>query len=218
MTEKLEPYSIRLRPDQITYLKTLKNASQWLRDIIDQGRIENETTISSNQLIQLSTQRTRHQETIEKIKKKPDYMQIKAFLEEYDLMKNYIQGGEQTFSILSQIIGPQYTEYGYRINREYDDEKNMVVFTFEQGLTPHPICEFPVSVEYTPVMKAIHENYRGLWDGFSKEKEKYDSCLEKINTTESLEPVYRKIMQSYKQEIQNIETKIKEIDQKILAS
>jgi hypothetical protein len=49
-------YSLRLRPDQITFLKGLSNASEWLRRVIDDARAREPTASTGNRVILLTRQ------------------------------------------------------------------------------------------------------------------------------------------------------------------
>ena len=49
-------YSLRLRPDQITFLKGLSNASEWLRRAIDDARVREPAASTGNRVILLTRQ------------------------------------------------------------------------------------------------------------------------------------------------------------------
>ena len=49
-------YSLRLRPDQITFLKGLSNASEWLRTAIDDARVREPAASTGNRVILLTRQ------------------------------------------------------------------------------------------------------------------------------------------------------------------
>jgi hypothetical protein len=54
--QRLDLYSVRLRADQVAYLKTLPNASEWVRRAIDEARARDPATSTANQIILLTRQ------------------------------------------------------------------------------------------------------------------------------------------------------------------
>lgn len=54
--QTLTPYSARLTSDQVAFLKTLPNASEWLRKAIDEARVRDSATSTGNRVILLAQQ------------------------------------------------------------------------------------------------------------------------------------------------------------------
>ena len=52
--QRLDLYSVRLRADQIGYLKNLPNASEWLRTAIDDARVRQPGASTENRVILLA--------------------------------------------------------------------------------------------------------------------------------------------------------------------
>jgi chromosome segregation ATPase len=75
--QALTLYSARLRPDQIAFLRGLPNASEWLRKVIDDARIRDSATSTSNRVILLTQQIRELEQQIGFLAQNPSYLQAK---------------------------------------------------------------------------------------------------------------------------------------------
>jgi chromosome segregation ATPase len=78
--ETLVPFSVRLRSDQITFLKGLPNASLWLRKIIDDSRVREPATATGNRVILLTQQIKDVEKQLSSFQENPAFLEAKREL------------------------------------------------------------------------------------------------------------------------------------------
>lgn len=81
LTENMRGYHIRLRPDQIEFLRTLENASQWIREQIDKGKVEFDLSTPSRRIIALAKEKLKLAGALDKIDTNSVYRSVRRELE-----------------------------------------------------------------------------------------------------------------------------------------
>ena len=79
-SQALVLYSVRLRSDQVAFLKGLANASKWLRKVIDDARVRDSATSTGNRVILLTQQITDVEQQMLFLAQNPAYLQAKERL------------------------------------------------------------------------------------------------------------------------------------------
>jgi len=80
--EALQLHSIRLRRGQITFLKTLQNASEWVRCAIDEKRMREPAASTENRVILLSQEIKDARNQVEALKMSANYLEAKREVQE----------------------------------------------------------------------------------------------------------------------------------------
>jgi hypothetical protein len=75
--EPLALYSVRLRSDQVSFLRTVGNASEWLRKAIDDARVRDVATSMSNRAVLLAWQIRDLEQQMLFLAQNPAYLQAK---------------------------------------------------------------------------------------------------------------------------------------------
>jgi hypothetical protein len=84
-------YSIRVRPDQLDFLKGLPNASEWIRRAIDEARVGEPAASSASRIIMLSQQIRDVSKQIEVLGSHPNYLEAKRELEQRERLQYEMQ-------------------------------------------------------------------------------------------------------------------------------
>ena len=89
--QRLDLYSVRLRADQIGYLKSLPNASEWLRTAIDDARVREPTASTGNRVILLTRQLKDVEQQIKTINE--NSMRMEAYKQRDQILwqKHYVE-------------------------------------------------------------------------------------------------------------------------------
>lgn len=104
--EALQLYSVRLGRDQITFLRTLQNASEWIRCAIDEKRMRESTASTENRVILLSQEIKDVRNQVEAVKMNPNYVEAKHGLQESQLQQQRLEEPMVTLRTMNER--PEY--------------------------------------------------------------------------------------------------------------
>jgi hypothetical protein len=91
--QTLTLYSVRLHPSQIAFLRSLPNASEWLRKLIDHARVRDSATSTGNRVILLTQQIRDLDQQVSVVRENPSYVQAKTELPRIQREKSPVDAG-----------------------------------------------------------------------------------------------------------------------------
>jgi hypothetical protein len=117
--EKLVAYTLNLRSDQVAYLRKLQNASQWLRDLIDERIAAETASVATTDTILMAKQVTAIKFQIKQLTQAQEYVKAKKLSEFIDNLTDFRDSNtELTFRfdaegayLYTGAILWQFTEY-----------------------------------------------------------------------------------------------------------
>jgi hypothetical protein len=111
--DALMPFSVRLRSDQIAFLKGLPNASLWLRKIIDDGRVREPATATRNRVLLLTRQLKDIEEQTKSMKENTMYLEAKDNLTRIREQKNPL---DSTIEFYQKLMSRAYEGVEKRVD------------------------------------------------------------------------------------------------------
>jgi len=196
--ELLVTYSVRLRKDQVGFLKNIKDAADFIRRALDAAILSYSTKPEEHEILALNRRRIELQKQIEKIKQSEEYRSV---MDQWSEMTEFRQRLEkyEKMHLLSQAVGKLRAETSL-FRRETEESAEYKVF---HPSNPALYITVKASTPDEAIRKAEEEIEKGL-------------DLEIDMRTRKEYEFLKRTKQAYEEEIARLEKEIQEIKSKVI--